>query len=122
MPVHPELAAAVRAELERRQDGRHGTGWRFAAHVRADGFLFPGRTGRGVSPDVVGKTLSRLLGAGWSGHTLRHRFASSAYAAERDLRAVQELLGHSTPVTTARYVQTPTAAKRAAVLAVGISA
>jgi integrase len=89
--------------------------------VSADGYLFPGRYGAGLSADVVGRTLSRLLGPGWSGHTIRHRFASSAYAAERDLRAVQELLGHSKPETTARYVQTPTHAKHAAVLAAGLS-
>lgn len=120
VPVHHELAAAVRRELELRARGSHGSGWRFAEHVRVDAPLFPGRYGTGVSPDNVGRTLSRLLGPGWSGHTLRHRFASSAYAAERDLRAVQELLGHSKPETTARYVQTPTRAKQAAVAAVGL--
>lgn len=122
VPVHPELALQVRRELELRAAGRHGSGWRFDSHVRADGFLFPGRSGAGVSADNVGRTLSRLLGPGWSGHTIRHRFASTAYAAERDLRAVQELLGHSKPETTARYVQTPTEAKQTAVLAVGIGA
>ena len=120
VPVHHELAAAVRRELELRARGSHGTGWRFAEHVAVDSYLFPGRYGRGVSADNVGATLSRLLGPGWSGHTLRHRFASSAYAAERDLRAVQELLGHSKPETTARYVQTPSHAKRAAVDAVSL--
>jgi site-specific recombinase XerD len=65
----------------------------------------------------VSKLLSRALGAGWTAHQLRHRFASTAYAAERDLRAVQELLGHSKPETTARYTAIPEGAKRAAVLA-----
>lgn len=118
VPVHPELAAAVRRELELRARGSHGSGWRFPSAITLEGPLFPGRFGNGLTPDNVGRVLSRLLGSGWSGHTLRHRFASSAYAAERDLRAVQELLGHSRPETTARYVQTPTEAKRTAVLSV----
>jgi len=37
-------------------------------------------------------------------HGLRHRFATRAYARSRDLRAVQELLGHASPAITQRYV------------------
>lgn len=40
---------------------------------------------------------------GLSGHALRHTAATAAYAATRDLRAVQELLGHRNPRTTSRY-------------------
>src|SRR5690606_3873523 len=40
---------------------------------------------------------------GLSGHALRHTAATAAYAATRDLRAVQELLGHRNPKTTSRY-------------------
>lgn len=36
-------------------------------------------------------------------HQLRHRFATEVYRASGDLRAVQELLGHATPVSTAGY-------------------
>lgn len=36
-------------------------------------------------------------------HQLRHRFATSAYRACRDIRVVQQLLGHASPVTTAVY-------------------
>jgi integrase/recombinase XerC len=36
-------------------------------------------------------------------HTLRHRFGTQAYRGRRDLRAVQELMGHASPVTTAIY-------------------
>lgn len=118
VPVHPELERAVSAELELRRAGTHGSGHRYAGQIRPNGYLFPGQSGGPIGPDVVGRTLSRVLGPGWTGHTIRHRFASQAYAADRDLRAVQELLGHSQPETTARYVQTPTGAKRAAVLAV----
>lgn len=38
-------------------------------------------------------------------HTLRHRFATRAFDATRDLVAVQELLGHSDVSVTRRYVE-----------------
>ncbi|HEY9416349.1 MAG TPA: tyrosine-type recombinase/integrase [Pseudonocardia sp.] len=121
VPIHPDLAFGVRAEQARREQGTHGTGWRYDSQVHPHGYLFPGK-GEHVTPDTIGRVLDRLLAGRWTGHTLRHRFASAAYAADRDLRAVQELLGHSKPETTARYVQAPPEAKQAAVLATGLSA
>lgn len=56
-----------------------------------------------LRPDSVGKILKRLLGDGWTGHTLRHRFATRALAGSHNLRAVQLLLGHAKPETTAIY-------------------
>lgn len=40
---------------------------------------------------------------GVSNHALRHSFATAAYAATYDLRAVQDALGHTDPRTTSRY-------------------
>jgi len=51
-------------------------------------------------------------------HQLRHRFGTAAYRASRDLRAVQELLGHSSPSTTAGYAAWDRAAAAAAVEAI----
>jgi integrase/recombinase XerC len=52
-------------------------------------------------------------------HQLRHRFATQAYqAAGGDLRLVQELLGHATPVSTAGYAAYDQAAAAAAVEAI----
>lgn len=79
------------------------------------GFVFPGKVDGHLSPMWVGKRLAAMLGAGWSGHTLRHRFSTDAYAAQRDLFAVQQLLGHSKPETTARYTAIPDDSLRAAV-------
>lgn len=87
-----------------------------AARIRqmGAGYLFPGKVDGHLSAAYVGKRMSRLLGPGWTAHTLRHRFASMAYAGERDLRAVQALLGHSKPETTSRYTAIPEGAMRAA--------
>lgn len=85
----------------------HPTGWVFPSS-KTDGPLTPAH---------VGRVISRLLPEGWTTHTLRHRCATVAYAAHRDLRAVQELLGHAKPETTARYTQVPVDAVRAAVTA-----
>jgi site-specific recombinase XerD len=40
---------------------------------------------------------------GVSDHALRHTAATLAYKYTRDLRAVQHMLGHADPRTTARY-------------------
>ena len=50
---------------------------------------------------------------GWTGHKLRHRYASRGYAATRDMMAVQQALGHSSPAVTQRYVHVPSDAVRA---------
>ena len=36
-------------------------------------------------------------------HQLRHRFGTETYRYKRDLRMVQDLLGHADPATTAGY-------------------
>jgi integrase/recombinase XerC len=64
--------------------------------------------------------VARVLPEGFTTHSLRHRFATAAYGVERDLRAVQELLGHAKPETTARYAAVPDGALAAAVAGVGL--
>lgn len=86
IPIHPVLAPHIEIIKTR------------------GGWAFPGRFTGHCHPDHVGKNLSRLLGSGWTGHTLRHRFATTAYSGSRDLRAVQELLGHASVATTQIYV------------------
>lgn len=70
------------------------------------GYLFPGDWGPGhLSPAYVGKRIRDLMPAGWTMHTLRHRFGTRAYALRSDLLLVQEMLGHASPSTTRRYVE-----------------
>lgn len=82
------------------------------------GWCFPGRVGGHLSGKRVSELLSAALAGSWTGHKLRHMFASKAYEGTRDLRAVQELLGHASPTTTQIYTAVPTGAMRAAVAAV----
>lgn len=119
VPLHPVLAATLRDELDRRRTATNiGNGWgRTVPSV--DGWLFPARDGeRHLQPKWLGVLVGRALGPGWTTHTIRHRFATQAYLTQRDLRAVQELLGHSKPETTARYAAVPDGALAAAVLGV----
>lgn len=90
VPVSDDLARAVRVAC------REGGGW-----------AFPGNVGGHVSPGYLGKRVSALLPDGVTTHSLRHRFATRAYAVDRDVFAVQELLGHSSSETTRRYVLVP---------------
>jgi integrase/recombinase XerC len=82
-----------------------------------DGFLFPGKDRGHLSPRFVGRLIAALLPGEYTAHTLRHRFATRLYAETHDLLLVQELLGHTNPNTTRRYVDYGRAAMRAAVYA-----
>jgi integrase len=79
-----------------------------AARLPAAGYAF--RRG----DDLVGPnepwTISHLAnehlhdcGVGATLHQLRHRCGTMAYRASKDLRAVQELMGHASPSTTSGY-------------------
>lgn len=81
---------------------------------REPGWLFPSSHGGHLTPHHLAKLVAECLPDGLTMHTLRHRAASAAYAGTRDLRSVQELLGHASPVTTQMYVQVPDDGVRAA--------
>lgn len=76
------------------------------------GYLFPGidrwgnRVREHVTPAHVAKVVGDLMPKGWTIHKLRHRYATLGYAGTRDIRAVQEALGHVSVATTQKYVAT----------------
>jgi integrase/recombinase XerC len=82
---------------ELRDAGLPSSGW---VYRRRDG-------GRGPNAPWLVSQLSNeyLHGCGIQEtlHQLRHWFATTTYSRRRDLRMVQELLGHSSPSTTAGY-------------------
>lgn len=123
IPIHPELAVIFRAEMRRRREGVNlGTGWGRSVPPE-NGWLFPSDDpARPLTARHLGKLITQALPPGWTTHTLRHRFATQAYLADRDLRAVQELLGHSKPEVTAIYAAVPDGALQLAVASVGLPA
>jgi site-specific recombinase XerD len=105
--LREDVAQAVHAYLEARGDV-----------IRADALGLPLMTA--VGNRAGGQRLSRrgvrkivdahlrrlgLKRPGLSNHALRHTGATLAYKYTHDLRAVQDLLGHADPRTTARYAR-----------------
>jgi integrase len=103
IPLHPDLEPLA-------ADLRRSPGWLFPSHVKP---------GEHVTPETIQRAVSAALGPPWTTHDLRRHAATQWYdRGGRDLRAVQELLGHSDPETTVRYVRPNMNAMRRAVLAV----
>ena len=84
------------------------------------GWMFPRRDGRAgpVQPNRVSHLTGDCLhglGVGASLHQLRHWFGTETYRGCKDLRVVQELMGHASPHTTAGYAAISRAGTEAAV-------
>jgi len=104
LPLRPDLAAVLQAYLAARgtvRDDATGTPLVAAVGNRAGGQRLSRRGIRHVVDGYLRQ--AGLKRPGVSDHALRHTAATLAYKYTRDLRAVQHMLGHADPRTTARY-------------------
>lgn len=79
------------------------------AQAAPPGLLVVGAHGEPLTRKQVSQRGNRVLQLvlgypATSMHMLRHTFGTEAYAARRDIRATQKLLGHASIATTERYV------------------
>jgi integrase/recombinase XerC len=94
--VPPDVAAVIAA---------HPPGW-----------LFPSPSGDHLTPNYVGRLISRSLPPGVTPHQLRHAAASALSELGMDLFELRAFLGHASIRTTQRYVKIRRDGSAAAVL------
>lgn len=103
LPLHPKAWDLIQPWA-----AQHRHGWLFADET----------TGRAVPAHRISHQVNTLLheaGIASTTHSLRHYFGTKVYAASRDLRVTQALMGHASPNTTVGYVAWSSVDARAAV-------
>ncbi|MBI5810691.1 MAG: tyrosine-type recombinase/integrase, partial [Deltaproteobacteria bacterium] len=98
--------ASIKAYLKEREAG----GADGPLKERGDAPLFTGLPGKRLSERAVQRAVRKYANASGinkspTPHTLRHSFATHLLDAGADLRAIQEMLGHSKLSTTQRYTK-----------------
>lgn len=89
LPLHPEVYESLRA-----------------LPMPRSGWIFRSPSGSKYNPQYISATFNRALrelGVEATAHQIRHLFATMLYAQTRDLRVVQEMMGHASPTTTSIY-------------------
>lgn len=89
VPLHPQIREALAG-----------------VSLSRSGPVFRRKDGRPFTAKEVSRRLSAYLegiGVDATGHQARHAFGTRAYRHSKNLRAVQELMGHADPSTTASY-------------------
>jgi len=109
LPLHPEAWAAVTRYRTERRTGPVFTQWR-------------DRPAQAVYVSQHGNKYLHDSGTDATMHQMRHWFASTLYQSTRDIRMVQEMLGHASPDTTAVYAAFSPGAATDAVRALKVKA
>lgn len=91
------VPASARVLFELRAYGLPSRGPVFRRRDGLPGAPSPARVSQLVNEHLHG------LGIHDTGHAARHRFGTAVYQASKDIRLLQELLGHSDPATSAIY-------------------
>ncbi len=73
---------------------------------RIEGPLFLGQQGHHISPRAVQHIFKKYAPEGITPHKIRHSYASELYRRSKNLRVVQENLGHTSIKTTEIYLHT----------------
>ncbi len=120
--LRPDVAQALRVYLATRPEvasDERGTPMFTAVGNHARGHRLSRRGLRALIDGYLAQ--AQLKRPGLSNHGLRATAATLAYKHSRDLRAVQELLGHADPRTTSRYARLVDRAKNDPVAGVPVS-
>jgi site-specific recombinase XerD len=73
---------------------------------RIEGPLFLGQMGHHISPRSIQHIFKKYAPVGITPHKIRHSYASELYRRSKNLRVVQENLGHTSIKTTEIYLHT----------------
>jgi integrase/recombinase XerC/integrase/recombinase XerD len=79
---------------------------KFIGNIKITGPLFEGQQGKHISPRAIQHIFRHYAPAGITPHKIRHSYASELYRRSKNLRVLQENLGHTSIKTTEIYLHT----------------